>query len=331
MLPTPVDQIPGRNTPIPPFPGDLDWLHVEGNRLANDQGETVILRGANIENWQWAWDQDASLNEALSFELQAIPVLTGNGPNGWGANAIHIDVAAQPFIDNNQKYIAAVDEMIRIAKLNGAYTVISMRYEDIQDEPIFPTQLIEDGLAVMAGRYSNEPAVLYVLGSEPRQISWTDLKPRLTSMLDAVRANHPRALAFLPGTKWSRYVHQQFDDPIERENLAFQVNTFDTWELVQNGNGGYFTPSRLDEIAAEYPVLIGGFGLSEFPPNEASFMTELDDLVAFADHLEENGISWTAWLFHDRGCPCMLENPWQAFQPTDWGSVLRQIMLENAE
>ncbi len=329
--PTPVPQIPGRNVPIDPFPGDLDWLRVDGNLLVDESGETVILRGANIENWQWEWDEDASLAKILAFENQAIPILVQDGPNGWAANAIHIDVAAKPFIDGNSKYIAAVDEMVRLAKSLGAYTVISMRYEDLLDEPLAPTQLIEDGLAVLASRYSNEPAVLYVLGSEPREISWEELKPRLTTMLDTVRANHPRALAFIPGTKWSRYVYQQFDDPIERPNLAFQVNTFDRWELVEVGDGAYFQPSRLDEIAAEYPVLIGGFGVSEIPPKEVSFMTDTEDLVAFAEHIESNGISWTAWLFHDRGCPCMLEKPWEAFEPTDWGTILRDIMLANAD
>ena len=312
--------------PIAPFPGDLEWLHVEGNRIVNESGETVVLRGADVENWQWIWDEEPSLSSLLAFEHEAIPILTGELPSGWGANAVHIDVAAQPLIDGNLKYIAAVDELVSLAKANGAYTVMSMRYEDFLDEPVFPTQTIEDGLAVLAGRYSNEPAVLYVLGSEPRQISWSDLKLRLVTMLDTVRANHPRALAFLPGTEYSRYVYYVLDDPIDRDNLAFQVSTFDTWDLVQNGNGGYYKPLRLDEVAAVYPVLIGGFGVTPGQASGSNWMRDIEDLRSFAALLEEHGISWTAWLFHDSGCPCLLQKPWRDFQPTDWGEILKELM-----
>jgi hypothetical protein len=144
------------------------------------------------------------LTEILNYELTAIPVLTSHTLRGWSADVIHIDVAAKPIIDHNTKYLDALDTMVALAKSNSAYTVMSMRYEYINDERIYPTQLIEDGIAVLSGRSSNEPAVLYVLGSEPREISWSDLKPRLTTMLDAPRANNPRSIGFLPGTEWSR-------------------------------------------------------------------------------------------------------------------------------
>lgn len=327
--PTPVPVISGRNEPVGPFPGDLEWLHVAGNKIVNESGEVVVLRGANIENWQWSWDPALPLSTILSYELSAIPVLTSHGPDGWSANVIHIDVAARPIIDGNTKYLDALDQMVALAKANGAYTVMSMRYEDIKDEPVYPTQLIEDGIAVLAGRYSNEPAVLYVLGSEPRNITWTDLKPRLTTMLDALRANNTRAVGFLLGTEWSRYVFQALDDPIERENVAFQVDTFDKWDIVQNGDG-YFRPLRLDEVAAVYPVLIGGFGPYTNPPTGNFWMTSTDDLMHFADYLEANGISWTAWLFNDVGCPCLLEKPRESFIPTDWGAYLRDIMRQAA-
>lgn len=325
--PTPVPQVAGRNVPIDPFPGDLDWLRVEGNKLVNESGETVILRGANVEGWTWIWEDSTDLNRLLAFERAAIPVLTTQ----WGANVVHIDAAAHPLIEGDPLYIQALDEMIATAKANGAYTVISMRYESIDFEPEVPTQDIEDGLAILAGRYSNEPAVLYVLGSEPRNMPWAELKPRLTSMIDAVRVNHPQPLVFVPGTEWSRYVFQHFEDPIERENIAFQVNTFDTWELVQFGNGGYFQPLRLDEIAAEYPVLIGGFGVFKDQPADSTWMNTTEDLQAFINMIEANDISWTAWLFQDSGCPCLLEKPWQAFEPTEWGAIIRDLMQEHAD
>src|SRR5206468_4210065 len=31
----------------------LPWLHVQGNKIVDASGKTVILRGVNIEHWNW--------------------------------------------------------------------------------------------------------------------------------------------------------------------------------------------------------------------------------------------------------------------------------------
>lgn len=326
----------------------LEWLHVEGNKIVNESGEVVVLRGANIENWQWGWHSFADKSDAIAYERLAIPIFTADPPTGWGANVVHLDVAAQPIIDGDSDYLAVIDEMVELAKANNAYTVMSMRYEDVvfdtsepNDtllvEPQWPTQTIEDGVAALATIYANEPAVLYILGSEPRNIEWPQLKPILTSMIQAARAANPNALTFIPGTNWSRYVFQALDDPIPLEDVAFQVDTFDTWEIVQNGHptleGGQFVPSRLDEVAAVYPIILGGFGLWPAPiPGQEWWMTDPNDLTDFLDFVEATGISWTAWLFNDTACPCMLESPKENFVPTGFGQEIKdRLAIANQE
>lgn len=318
---------------------ELEWLRVEGNKIVNESGEVVVLRGANIENWQWGWHSHADKSDAIAYERLAIPVFTSPPPGGWGANVVHLDVAAQPIIDGDADYLGVIDEMVELAKENSAYTVMSMRYEDVLFspgsegdtfllEPEIPTQLIEDGVSALATIYADEPAVLYILGSEPRNIEWPELKPRLTSMIQAARAANPNALTFAPGTEWSRYVYQALEDPIPLENVAFQVDTFDTWEIVQNGHptlqGGKFVPYRLEEVAAVHPIILGGFGLFPAPiPGEDWWMTDPDDLTDFLDFIEATGISWTAWLFNDTACPCMLQEPKESFVPTGFGQEIK--------
>ena len=324
---------------------ELEWLRVEGNKIVNESGEVVVLRGANIENWQWGWFSHADKSDAIAYERLAIPVFTSPPPTGWGANVVHLDVAAQPIIDGDADYLGVIDEMVELAKANGAYTVMSMRYEDVLFspgsegetfllEPEIPTQLIEDGVSALATIYADEPAVLYILGSEPRNIEWPQLKPRLTTMIEAARAANPNALTFVPGTEWSRYVYQALDDPIPLENVAFQVDTFDSWEIVQNGHptlqGGKFAPYRLEEVAAVHPIILGGFGLFDAPiPGEEWWMTDPNDLTDFLDFIEATGISWTAWLFNDTACPCMLQEPKENFVPTGFGQEIKD-RLETA-
>ena len=157
----------GNVVTIDPLVGDLDWLSVSGNRIVDESGIPVVLRGANVENWQWIWADSSGGGNVLRFEREAIPMLTGMPPIGWGANLIHIDVAAIPLINGSNLYLSALDEIVATAKENGAYTMMSMRYMDILDQPSSPNQTTETGAAVLAARYANEPAVIYVVGSEP--------------------------------------------------------------------------------------------------------------------------------------------------------------------
>lgn len=173
----------------------------------------------------------------------------------------------------------------------------------------------------MAARYQTEPAVLYGLAGEPRDVSWSELRPRYTSMIDAIRGNNPQALIAVAGTEWGRYVYHNLSDPIPRDNLIFKSNPFDTWLTIQFGDEN--PPYRLDEVAAVYPVILGGFGLG-------FRMTEMQDLISLLDFVEANGISWASWLFHESGCPCMLKKPWQAFEPTEYGEEIKRLLQEAA-
>ena len=302
------------------------WLHVEGNRLIDESGSTVLLRGANVENWQWIWDGVENKLDAIEFERRGIPILTGSSPTGWGANIIHLDVAAEPIITQDPDYLGALDEMISLAKVNGAYTMLSMRYTGLLEEPSSPTQISEDGVAALSERYGTDSSVIYVVGSEPRNVTWEGLKPRLTSMIDAIRTNSPQALIAVPGTEWSRYVDGNLDDPIERENIMLHVSAFDTWEIIQSGSATQ-QPYRLGEVSAEYPVVLGGFGVREEPvPGENFWMTDIADLEQLLDFSELHGMSWTAWVFNSVACPCMLEDT-ESFEPTPFGLVIRDRLM----
>ena len=317
-------------TETPLQPGDPrknGWLRVEGNRIVDESGTPIMLRGANIENWQWIWAETEDKTSVIEFERRAIPELTGSPPDGWGANIIHLDVAAKPIIDEDPEYLGALDEMVSLAKSNGAYTLLSMRFLDLMDEPSSPNQVSEGGVARLAARYRDEPAVIYVVGSEPRDITWEELKPRLTSMVDAIRVFNPRALIAVPGTEWSRYVYRNLTDPIERDNIMLHVSAFDTWDIIQFGGGGYLLPYRLDEVAAVYPVILGGFGLRSSPvPGQQFWMTEIGDLRSLLDFAEERGISWTGWVFNSAGCPCMLSDA-ETFDTTPYGEEIRARLM----
>jgi hypothetical protein len=268
-----------------------------------------VLRGVNVENREWQW----AGNPTIGFERNAIPVATGAPPDGWGAKIILIAFASGPVNRNDQLYLSFMDEIIAIAKAKGAYTMLAYRYDEPNDQQVeMPDQAAEDAFARLAQRYSEEPAVLYALQVEPHNVSWSQLKPRFTTMVDAIRAHSPQALIAVPGTQWSRYIYHALTDPIARPNLVYKTHPYDDFATVR-------TVYRLDEVAAVYPVVIGEFG----------FNGGLGDTERLLDFAEEEGISWVAWLFHEVGCPCALADA-ETFAPTDYGVIIKAHLQEAA-
>jgi hypothetical protein len=282
------------------------WLHVEGNKIKDESGKVVILRGANLEGREWDCD-----GRCIDYEKKAIPVLTGAPPTGWGANVILIAVASGPINRGDHLYLGALDQITDLAKQNNAYTLMAYRYAEPNIfQPTMPDQAAEDALAKLAERYKNEPAVLYGLQVEPHDVSWSALKPRFTSMVDAIRANNPRALIFVPGTDWSRYVYHALSDPIPRDNLVYKSHTYDSLSNI-------FNNYRLEEVAEKYSVIIGEFGWDEW-----SLISSVENVAQLLDYVEDIGIGWIAWLFQSHGCPCLLKST-STFEPTQYGAEIK--------
>ena len=183
------------STPPVAIAAELEWLHVEGNKIVDESGRTVVLRGTTIENVHWIWADTHNID----FERATIPMFTGAPPDGWGGNIIAIDFAASPVNRGDQEYLGFLDEFVSLAKANGAYTLMNFRWHEPFDQPTRPTPEGEQALAILADRYKDEPAVLYSLMEEPHGgVTWEELLPLYTSMTDAIRVNNPRALISAP-------------------------------------------------------------------------------------------------------------------------------------
>lgn len=286
----------------PVIPRGISWLSTSGNKIVDEQGRAVVLRGVNLENREW-------IGGNISFERQAIPMITGAPPTGWGANIILIAVASGPINRGEAAYLSALDEIVSLAKQNNAYTLMVYRYAEPNAELVaMPDSGAASAMAALGARYVNEPAVLYGLQVEALDTAWSTLKPLYITMIDAIRTANSRSLVFVPGTQWSRYIYWALDDGINRPNLVWKTHPYDSWTTIQNNY-------RFDAVSAVYPVLIGEFG-----PGSYMNQADVDNLLNYA---ESKGMSWTAWLFNTAGCPCLLQGDKFTFTPTAYGQGIK--------
>ena len=284
----------------------VQWLHVDGNRMVNESGETVVLRGVNVENREWFWGQ----RQDIQFEARAIPEATDK----WGANLIPSAFVSAPVNRNEPAYMKALDDMVALAKKHNAYTLLVYRYDEPDvDQPKMPDAAAEWALVWLAKRYMDDPAVLYGLQVEPRDVSWSQLKPRFTSMVAWIHYNHPKAVIAVPGTNWGRYVHHALKDPIPGNNLIYKSHVYDRWDTIASAY-------RLAEVARKYPVLVGEFGVGA--------QSTYEDIKNLLDMMEANGISWSAWMFNDKACPCLLADA-KTLTPSGFGYLVQGYLRKD--
>jgi hypothetical protein len=288
-----------------PAPTGMQWLSTQGNRIVDEQGQTVVLRGANVESREWNWGG----THVPFYERRALPLLTGAPGAGWGANLVLLAVASGPIVRNDPDYLSVLDELVALSRANGAYTLLVYRYDEPNADLVpQPDPNAAQAMATLAQRYVNEPAVLYGLQVEALDTPWTTLKPLYIQMIDAIRAVHPRSLVFVPGTQWSRFIYWALDDGINRPNLVWKTHPYDSWGAIQ-------ASYRLDQVSAQFPVLLGEFGPGDFM-NQA----DVDNLL---DYAESRGISWCAWLFQSVGCPCLFSSVSPSFVENTYGASIK--------
>lgn len=288
----------------------LQWLRTSSNRIIDEEGTPIILRGVNIERRSFIWD----FVQSVDYELRAIPVATGGGPEGWGANVVKLYFSSGPVLRGETEYISAYDEMISLANSNGAYVHLVYRdHEPNDDAPGRPDDDAKLALNMMAARYANNPGVIYGVQGEPFGIDWVELEAIYTDMIDSVRAVHPRSLISVPGTQYGRYLNGVLDRPILRANIFYTSHPYDTWETIRR-------EYLLGDISSVHPIVLGEFGIGGAMPST-------DDMEALLDYSERNGIGWIAWQFSDEACPCLLEDR-NSFTPSEWGELVRRRMSE---
>ena len=288
----------------------LQWLRTSSNRIVDEEGTQIILRGVNIERRSFIWD----FVQSVDYELRAIPVATGGGPEGWGANVVKLYFSSGPVLRGETEYISAYDEMISLANSNGAYVHLVYRDNEPNDDaPGRPDDDAKLALNMMAARYANNPGVIYGVQGEPFGIDWAELEALYTDMIDSVRAVHPRSLISVPGTQYGRYLRGVLDRPILRANLFYTSHPYDNWETIRR-------EYLLGEISSVYPIVLGEFGIGGAMPST-------DDMEALLDYSERNGIGWIAWQFSDEACPCLLEDR-GSFTPSEWGELVKRRMSE---
>jgi len=194
-------------------------LRVQGNRIVDQAGAPVQLRGMSLFWSQWIpkyytantvkWLRD-------DWKVTVVRAAMAVKPDGYEKNP-----AAE-----RDKVIAVVDAAIQ----SGIYVIIDYHahtaHENLPQAQAF--------FADMARRYGDTPNVLYEPYNEPLDVSWSKvLKPYHEAVIDSIRKFDPDNIVIVGTRNWSQQVAEAASNPIARTNVAytlhFYANTHGQW------------------------------------------------------------------------------------------------------
>ena len=225
-------------------------LRVEGNRIVDEAGAPVQLRGMSLFWSQWVpkyytantlkWLRD-------DWKITVVRAAMAVKPDGYEKN---------PEVER-QKVITVVDAAIDL----GLYVIIDYHSHTAHENRAQAQAFFAD----MARRYGDKPHVLYEPYNEPLDVSWGKvLKPYHEAVIDSIRQHDPDNIVIVGTRNWSQKVAEAAANPIARSNVAYTlhyyVNTHGEWlrdearKALKRGAALFVTEYGTTDATGDGPV-----------------------------------------------------------------------------
>ncbi len=299
------------SSPLVPFPAkenietssfgpeeeSLPWLATKGRFIIDEKGQPVILRGVNLCCLSWGEE---------TWFGKAIEEVAGN----WKANVIRTRIYQDDYFKDPKGFFGQLEKMIiNPAKKSKVYVILNPwigKNESLPNEQTY--RMWQE----IARHYQDESAVIYDVLAEPHDVSRSAVWQANQKLIETIRAVNPKSLIMVTGIGWGREINSYLDNPLPYENIVYRTNPYN--------KAGEFE-GIFGKIARFYPVFLGEFGADGYPPMSQE---SVQALLSLADRFS---LRWTAWNFHNRGCPCLLTDSTN-FIPSDYGQLVKNALYE---
>jgi hypothetical protein len=290
----------------------LPWLTVNGNKLQDPTGKTIILRGSaliDIGSLYWYGGQSAAGITARMDKVAAAgvqghvvrlpvyPEVDYNTGGGATCSPCPYPVGTGPTAGCTPKSpLSAADYFTKVLKpavdyatSKNLYVIVDYHQIDnatsgtsAADAKTFWTDI--------APKFAGASNVLYEPFNEPidTNVGWSTLKPVAQQLIDTIRAGAPRNIIIVPSNAWDQHPGDAASNPPTGTNLMYTAH-------IYGSNWGTAFQSQVATATAKAPVFISEWGYGNSDP--ASFGTSLQTTA------NGDGASWTAWVTDNAWTP----------------------------
>jgi len=321
------------NVPYPePFDApkietSLQFIHVEGNRFVDEDGNTRVFHGVNIS------DPDKLVKDGYWSKAHFEVI------KSWGADLIRLPVHPVAWKGRGKvEYFKLLDQAVTWASELGLYLNIewhaigNLKTEVYQHPMHYSTrQETYNFWRDISHRYAGIPAVaFYELFNEPTtfngqlgKITWAEWKAMVEQMIGIIFAHDTKVIPLVGGFGWAYELRSVGNDPIDFEGIGYVTHPYpmkaqQPWEENWERDFGH--------VAESYPVFATEFGFmaADDPGAHIPAIGDVEYGRRVTEYFKRKGISWTAWCFDPDWYPPLISD-WN-YTPTTQGAFFKEYM-----
>ncbi|MGW7354578.1 glycoside hydrolase family 5 protein [Streptomyces sp. NPDC054784] len=259
-------------------------LSVCGEKLCNEQGQAVQLRGMSTHGTQWY----ANCVTDGSLDVLA---------NDWSADVLRVSTYVQEggYETDPEGFTRLAQEIVDKAIDRGMYAVIDW-HQLTPGDPNANTELAKRFLTDMATRYADQPNVFYEIANEPNGVGWESIKSYAEEVIPVVREHDPDGVVLVGTRAWSSLgvsdgadESEIVNNPVNADNIMYTFHFY-----AASHDDEYL--DTLSRAADSLPMFVTEFGTQDSAGEGGN---DFDMAQRYLDLMAEKNISWTNWNFSD--------------------------------
>jgi len=313
-------------------------LAVVGNRLVNERGAPVQLRGMSFF-WSMAGEGRDYYNADVvnwlvdDWKVSVVRAAMGVDEN-WGSGSTgYLAGDKSGTVSNKQRVFDVVDAAVA----KGIYVIIDWHSHNEGN-----TEQAKEFFQEMAAKYKDIPNVLYEIFNEPKNggtgvtnaTFWADkVKPYAQTVVDAIRAIDPKNVIIVGTPEWCADVSVATENPVDGDNLVYTVHFYSAYT--------YHKESLRKKVRTSLDTHNKSVFVSEFGVCMNTGKTPLDtaEATTWLNFLDSNKVSWVNWSisYKDEGASALkptvkkFDGNWTADDLTVSGAYIREKLIAAAQ
>jgi len=299
-------------------------IEVQKNKIVNEKGVEIILRGACLIDPALVFSRDS---HSCLEELKNI--------KKFGFNSIKLVIVPSMFQSEKNYCEKYLDKIVEECKKLGLYCLIDWhahgnpmtgktRLPELLDGKFMRydarKELALDIWKKLSKRYGKEENVLFEIFANPLEVTWDEWKNVAEELVVEIRKNSENIIS-ISATDFMADLSGALKNPVREKNIIYGVVIYP----------GYPVDKKLySEVKEKYPVNIVECGFIEKSQDKCFEGSEKEYAIPFDNFVRKNNLGFFAWVWHPFGLTSkasVLINSWNPNDISAWGKFVKEKML----
>ncbi len=252
-------------------------LNVQGNRIYDQYGNTVVLRGMSLYWSQW---------KGQYYNTDVVKWLRDD----WNCTIVRAAMAVESkgYLTNPEQEKQKIKTVVQAAIDNGLYVIIDWHDHNANQHLEQAKAFFEE----TAKTYGNYPNVIYETWNEPlNNHDWnTVIKPYHEAVIATIREHDPDNIIVCGSQTWSQDVDKVSKDPLKFDNIAYSLHFYAATHKKA------LRDKAMTALNNNIALMVTEWGTCE-----ANGSGKLDDAETFRwfKFMNDNNLSWCNWSLAD--------------------------------